>query len=389
MTMMFSVWLIACVILAGVSSEHPQRGLHWNEEIAPAIEEQQTYPDAEPSDLEAQSSVDAVFVPLGRTSFWRDSSVPGTPETTDTASVTLGLRFSSDVPGTVIGIRFYKGPHNTGIHVGDLWSSAGSKLATVTFSAETPSGWQQALFSSPINITAKTTYVISYLAPNGQYACDQNYAWTTLSAAQLHVSGVAPAVFAYGSASTFPSATWNASNYWVDLVFAPSTSSNLPDLYTISGSVSGPAATLSLSGAANRSTTADTRGGYTFAGLPSGTYVVTATQPGYTFIPPIALVTVRGADITGVNFRAAQVPAPHYVTLNWSASISSSIVGYNVYRGRASGGPYAQIGFTGGTAYVDTNVSSGQTYFYVVTAIDSRNEESKYSSQATAIIPTP
>src|SRR5262245_38638098 len=104
-------------------------------------------------------------IAVGQTSFWTDSSVPGTPETNDTASVTLGLRFSSDVPGAVTGIRFYKGVNNTGRHVGNLWSSTGGKLATAIFSAETRSGWQQANFPSPVTIAANTTYVISYFAP--------------------------------------------------------------------------------------------------------------------------------------------------------------------------------------------------------------------------------
>jgi hypothetical protein len=270
-----------------------------------------------------------------------------------------------------------------------MWSSTGTKLAEITFSGETASGWQQANFSSAVNIAANTTYVISYLAPKGYYACDQNYSWATLSAAPLHVSGAAPGVFAYGSAGTFPTGTWNGSNYWVDLVFVPSTSPN-PSLYTISGSVNGSAATLTLSGAATGSTTTDATGKYTFSGLANGSYVVTASQSGYAFTPSTASVTVKGAAITGVNFTAtAVVPVSHSITVNWTASTSSNIVGYNVYRGSTSGGPYTQIGFTGGTSYVDANVSSGQTYFYVVTAVDGRNKKSAYSTQATAVIPTP
>jgi hypothetical protein len=322
--------------------------------------------------------------------FWTNSITPSTSEVAnDTASVTLGLMFYSDVPGSVNGVRFYKGADNTGAHVGTLWSSTGTKLAEITFSGETASGWQQANFSNPVNIAANTTYVISYLAPNGYYAEDDNYAWSSLNATPLHVSGPSPGVFAYGSASTFPTGTWNGSNYWVDLVFVPSTSPN-PSLYTISGSVSGSAATLTLSGAATGSTTTDATGKYTFSGLANGSYVVTASQSGYAFTPSTASVTVKGAAITGVNFTAmAVVPVSHSVTVNWTASTSSNIVGYNVYRGSTSGGPYTQIGFTGGTSYVDANVFSGQTYFYVVTAVDGSNIQSAYSTQATAVIPTP
>jgi hypothetical protein len=336
--------------------------------------------------------VDPVFVAASSvTTFWTNSVTPTTPQVADTASVTLGLNFYSDVPGSVNGVRFYKGPNNTGAHVGTLWSSTGTKLAEVTFSGETASGWQQANFSSPVNIAANTTYVISYLAPNGYYADDTNYPWSSLSATPLHVSGSAPGVFAYGSASTFPSATWNGSNYWVDLLFAPGTSSNPSGSYAISGSVSGSAATLNLSGAASGTTTTDGTGKYTFSGLANGVYLVTPSQSGYTFTPSSASVTVNGAAVTAANFTATLVtgPVPHNVTLNWTASTSSNIVGYNIYRGSTSGGPYTQIGFTGGTSYVDANVSSGQTYFYVATAVDSGKNESVYSAQATAGIPNP
>jgi fibronectin type 3 domain-containing protein len=100
-------------------------------------------------------------------------------------------------------------------------------------------------------------------------------------------------------------------------------------------------------------------------------------------------VTVKGAAIAGVNFTAIRAPVPvsHSVTLNWTASTSSNIVGYNVYRGGIPGGPYAQMGFVSGTFYVDTNVFPGQTYVYVVTAVDASGNESSYSTEVTVMIP--
>src|SRR6476659_3474251 len=104
----------------------------------------------------------------GQTSFWPNSSIPRLTQVTSTASVT--------------GVRFYKGSRNTGTHTGALWTSTGTKLASVNFSGETASGWQQANFSSPINIAANTTYVISYTAPYGAHAHDQYYSWANLNA---------------------------------------------------------------------------------------------------------------------------------------------------------------------------------------------------------------
>ena len=76
--------------------------------------------------------------------------------------------------------------------------------------------------------------------------------------------------------------------------------------------------------------------------------------------------------------------------LSWQAS-TSTVTGYNVYRGAVSGGPYTKVNSSliSGTAYMDTTVQAGQTYYYVSTAVDSNNDESTYSTQATAVVPSP
>jgi hypothetical protein len=89
--------------------------------------------------------------------------------------------------------------------------------------------------------------------------------------------------------------------------------------------------------------------------------------------------------MTGTGAAATQ----HTVDLSWSAS--SGAVGYNVYRGAVSGGPYTMINsaLDSTTAYTDNTVVSGQTYYYVATAVDASSNESGYSNQATAVIPNP
>src|SRR5262249_30684848 len=106
---------------------------------------------------------------------WSPSTTPRTPESNDGGAVELGLKFQSAVPGTALGVRFYKAPHNTGVHVGNLWSSNGTLLATAIFTNETASGWQQVNFATPVSIAANTTYVVSYFAPNGRYAYDIDF----------------------------------------------------------------------------------------------------------------------------------------------------------------------------------------------------------------------
>jgi Abnormal spindle-like microcephaly-assoc'd, ASPM-SPD-2-Hydin len=78
------------------------------------------------------------------------------------------------------------------------------------------------------------------------------------------------------------------------------------------------------------------------------------------------------------------------VSLSWNAS-ASTVAGYNVYRAAASNGPYTKLDASLDTAttYADTTVQSGQTYYYVTTAVNSAGVESGYSNQVTAQIPTP
>jgi hypothetical protein len=83
-----------------------------------------------------------------------------------------------------------------------------------------------------------------------------------------------------------------------------------------------------------------------------------------------------------------QVGASHSVDLSWTAD-SGSVSGYNVYRGSKTGGPYSKINtaLDSSATYVDSNVTSGQTYFYVTTAVGTSGMESGYSNQVQAIIP--
>ena len=79
--------------------------------------------------------------------------------------------------------------------------------------------------------------------------------------------------------------------------------------------------------------------------------------------------------------------SPHSVSLSWKPSTSSNVVGYNVYRGSTSGSYGLLNSMNSATIYTDTTVQNGQTYFYVVTAVDSAGSESPYSNFAEATIP--
>jgi fibronectin type 3 domain-containing protein len=91
-------------------------------------------------------------------------------------------------------------------------------------------------------------------------------------------------------------------------------------------------------------------------------------------------------SITGAG--SIMLLAGHSVTLTWTASGSSGVTGYNVFRSQTSGGPYTQLNSSQitGTSYVDTSVTAGQTYYYVATAVSSGGQSS-YSNQASATVP--
>ena len=83
-------------------------------------------------------------------------------------------------------------------------------------------------------------------------------------------------------------------------------------------------------------------------------------------------------------------PVQHTVHLTWNPS-DSSIVGYRVYRSESSGSGFQNItgSLVSATDYDDATVTSGTTYYYAITAVNAAGQESPYSNQATAVVPSP
>jgi hypothetical protein len=170
--------------------------------------------------------------PIPTFSVFEPSVTPANPISSDPMAVELGMKFRSENDGFITGVRFYKGgAANGGRHVGHLWTSDGTPLGSVNFNTltETESGWQQALFQTPIPITANTTYVVSYFAPQGNYAADlRHFASTGVDSPPLHAlrDGVegGNGVFLYSPTGGFPTDTFMSTNYYVDVVFSPTIS---------------------------------------------------------------------------------------------------------------------------------------------------------------------
>jgi hypothetical protein len=157
------------------------------------------------------------------------SGTPTTPVDPDMNPVTLGVKFYSTQAGKISGIRFYRGATSSSGYVARLFTASGTMLASTSVTSEpcqTVPCWEELDFSSPVSIAANTTYVAAYFVSGGHYAGDINGLANGVTSGPL----VAPAssqvggngVYHYGSSISFPNQSYQSSNYWVDVSFAPS-----------------------------------------------------------------------------------------------------------------------------------------------------------------------
>lgn len=203
-------------------------------DLAPGTQHTVTLSGAQDADGPAMTPVTWSFTTAGSTppptcapcTIWPASTVPGTPSDPESLAIEVGVKVSTDVNGSITGVRFYKGTGNTGTHVAHLWTSTGTLLATKTFTGETATGWQQVLFDTPVAVTAGQTYVASYYAPVGRYAADENGLAQQAGTGPVKALASGPSggngVYRLGAGGGFPANTWNASNYWVDVTFTTS-----------------------------------------------------------------------------------------------------------------------------------------------------------------------
>ncbi|MCA1453720.1 DUF4082 domain-containing protein [Bradyrhizobium sp. BRP22] len=170
------------------------------------------------------------------------SATPDIVNSTDASAVELGVRFQTSIAGTVSGIRFYKSSMDTGTHTGELWSSTGTLLATATFINETASGWQSVTFSNPVSLTPGATYVASYHTNVGHYSVTPDYFTSNVTSGPLTALANGNGVYTYSSSRAFPNNTFSGENYWVDVMFNPSTANSAP----VAANDVGPTATRDL-----------------------------------------------------------------------------------------------------------------------------------------------
>jgi hypothetical protein len=262
---------------------------------------------------------------------WPPSAVPAVASDSDSSAVELGVKFRASVNGTVTGVRFYKGSSNTGTHAGRLWSSTGTQLATVNFTGESASGWQQATFATPVAVTAGVTYVVSYQAPVGRYSANAGYftgqglSNPPLSALASGVDGL-NGVYHYGTG--FPTDSYQDTNYWVDVVFSAATGAPDTVAPTVSGrtpasGATGVAVTSAVTATfsepvASAAVTLTGAGGATVAGA---TTYDSATRTA-TFSPAanLAAGTTHNASVSGARDPAGNTMTP----VTWSFTTTAA-----------------------------------------------------------------
>jgi fibronectin type 3 domain-containing protein len=102
----------------------------------------------------------------------------------------------------------------------------------------------------------------------------------------------------------------------------------------------------------------------------------------------VASNSVGSPESIAVSGIGVVQPQP-YVLLDWTASASPAATGYNVYRSSVSGSGYVRVNgsVAGDLTYTDTAVQSGQTYYYVSTAVDANGDESGHSNEIQISVP--
>ncbi len=289
--------------------------------------------------------------------------VPAIPTNNDigfdplAATIEVGMKFYATEDGFIRGVRFYNGADNSGTYTGKLYTEAGVQLAAVIFTGVTTNGWQEALFTHPVAITANTTYVVTYLSVGGYYAAtaggfNNDVVSGSLVGQQSNPGVDENGLYLYGGG--FPTNSFGNTDYSVDVVFSPAS------------------VTFNLT-----SVTDDL--GCTNTGAPN-LQSLTVTS--------IACATL---PVTLMNFSATT--RDNNVTLRWSTSSEINNRGFEVLRSATGTGNWESIAFVNGAGnststknytYLDANLPA-KRYYYQLKQVDIDNR-TKFSAVVSALI---
>jgi hypothetical protein len=227
------------------------------------------------------------------------------------------------------------------------------------------SGATSSSYTTPATTTADNGAQFTVVVSNAAGNVSSNAATLTVNAGTLLLS-VSPSSLSFGDVNVSGSASQQAT-------LANTGTSDI----TLSG--------LLLSGA-----------GFSANGVSSGQVLT----PGQTATIQVSFQPQATGSITGsvtVSSNASPVvvtlsgsgvqQVSHSVSLSWTRS-TSTVAGYLVYSSEVSGGPYTKLTTSAVSlpSYTDSSVQNGNTYYYVVTAVDASGTESAFSNQASAVI---
>jgi hypothetical protein len=309
------------------------------------------------------------------------SNAPSSPTTISMTGVGTQPQISATPPSAAFG-NVSTGTNNSQtITV----TNAGSATLTISSVSVTGAGFSISGISAPVTILAGKNIIFNAVfapttngAASGSISLLSNAPGSPLSislsgtgVASSKVLGLSTSSLSFGnvndgSSSSLSVAVTNNGNANVTISSVGVTGAGFSSSGVTAGEVLTP----------NQSATLTVQFAPTTTGAVSGSVAINSDA---TNSP--STISTSGTGITGT---------PHTVALAWTASTSNDINGYNVYRGTTSSGPYStkvNPSLVGSVQFSDSSVTSGQTYYYVVTAVDSNNVESTFSNQATAIIP--
>jgi hypothetical protein len=230
------------------------------------------------------------------------------------------------------------------------------------------SGATSSSYTTPAATTADTGTQFTVVASNVASSITSNPATLTVTAPSLLLT-VSPASLSFGSvyvggSSTQAVTVTNSGDASVTFSGIASSGPGFSTSGISSGQILGPGQTAKLNVTFSPSSTGNVAGSITVASNSSN--------------------SPRTVSVSGSGVQ----PQSHRALLTWSPS-TSSVVGYQVYASSVSGGPYTRVtnAAVNTASYTDATVQSGETYYYVVTAVDSSATESAYSTQVRAVIP--
>lgn len=258
---------------------------------------------------------------------------PGTANLTISQASLVGAGFSYS--GLVLPLTIQPGGSSR-FTVGFTPSSAGSFSASLLLNSNAPTSPLSASLSgtgtSPILTLSASPTSLSFATVNTGSVATQTVTLTNTGNSAVSISQVGVSGSSFSATGiTVPLSLAAGQSTSFSVIFAPNTTGSLSGTITIASNASNSPTAINVSG----------------SGASSG---------------------------------------PRTVTLNWTPG-TTTYASFKIFRSTVSGGPYAEINSSLTPSFPDTNVTSGQAYYYVVTEVDSSGAESAYSNEAAATLP--